>query len=272
MAKEVARQITAKEKEYLLSLKEKDIDLNLLKDLFAYRKDQNPKFQPFDEFTLNPNEFYNKNKEETTVGRLMFNKYALGENLLKKLGYQNMTMGKGGIGDLDDLMSKYLLTDKITSEDMAEYIDRVQYFGFATAKFMNAALTIDLLIPPENVEKRKAELSKQYAKELEAGNVLVADKMEKELLGLAKETVQYIPDQQIYDSGCRGSYGNNYKNSTIMRGAIRHLSDDKITISTKSLVDGIPQEEFAAYADLITQASYNRAIGTREGSKFIGSL
>ena len=48
-------------------------------------------------------------------------------------------------------------------------------------------------------------------------------------------------------------------------GAIRHLSDDKITISTKSLVDGIPQEEFAAYADLITQASYNRAIGTREG-------
>jgi len=55
-------------------------------------------------------------------------------------------------------------------------------------------------------------------------------------------------------------------------GAIRHLSDDKITISTKSLVDGIPQEEFAAYADLITQASYNRAIGTREGSKFIGSL
>ena len=107
MAKEVARQITPKEKEYLLSLKEKDIDLNLLKDLFAYRKDQNPKFQPFDEFTLNEKEFYNKVKEETTVGRFIFNKYALGENLLKKLGYQNKTMGKGGIGDLDELMAKY---------------------------------------------------------------------------------------------------------------------------------------------------------------------
>ena len=40
---------------------------------------------------------------------------------------------------------------------------------------------------------------------------------------------------------------------------------DDIKISTSSLVDGIPAEEMGRYADLITQASYSRAVGTREG-------
>jgi len=49
-------------------------------------------------------------------------------------------------------------------------------------------------------------------------------------------------------------------------GAIKNLADpDNVHISSSSLVDGIPPNELAYYGDLITQASYNRAVGTREG-------
>lgn len=49
-------------------------------------------------------------------------------------------------------------------------------------------------------------------------------------------------------------------------GGIKNLADpNKIHISTTSLVEGIPADEMGYYADLITQASYSRAVGTREG-------
>lgn len=49
-------------------------------------------------------------------------------------------------------------------------------------------------------------------------------------------------------------------------GGMKNLADPtKVKVSTSSLVDGIPAEEMGYYADLITQASYSRAVGTREG-------
>lgn len=264
--KETARQINKEEYNYLLSLKEDDITMNLLKDFFAFKKNKQPKFQPFDKFVLEKGTYYNKEKITTTVGLFIFNKLILGEKLLPILGYKNDTFDGDGIDDLDDEMSRLLLENKIETPTFADYLDKCQWLGFGIAKFMNSSLTYNLLVPPNEVEKRKKELIESKKKELESGDIHAAADIESELIGLSKKILKDTPDIQIYDSGCRGSFGNNFKNTSLMRGAIKNLADPtQIKISTNSLVDGIPPEEFAQYADLITQASYSRAVGTQEG-------
>lgn len=59
---------------------------------------------------------------------------------------------------------------------------------------------------------------------------------------------------------------NNYKNTAVMRGAILRSDDpNQVTISTASLDEGIPAEEFESYADMMVQASFSRSVGTQRG-------
>jgi hypothetical protein len=260
------RNITDNEKLALLSIPYDRVDLKLLKELFGNRKDSKAKFLPNDTFTLNKGKFHNKEQCKTTVGRYIFNLFVLSPKLITLIGYQNETMGGDGIGDLEGKLSKLLLDDKITSEDMFEYYDKTQWLGFSLAKFLNASLTYDLLVPSKEITDKKEELIQKYDKAIKSGDVVTFSKMEKELINFAKDNVKEIPDMQIYDSGARGKFGNNYKNTTLLRGGMKNLADPNDTyISTASLVEGIPSEEMGRYADLITQASYSRAVGTREG-------
>lgn len=260
------RTITEEEKLGLLTLPPEKITLTLLKELFGSRHGVKAKFLPNDNFILNKDKFYNKEQCRTTVGIFIFNLFVLSPKLITLLGYQNYTMDGDGIGGLEGKLSKLLLDDKITSDDMFTYYNKTQWLGFSLAKFLNASLTYDLLVPSKELETKKAELIQKYDKAIKSGDVVTFSKMEKELIDFAKGDVKDIPDMQIYNSGARGKFGNNYKNTTLLRGGMKNLADPNNTyISTSSLVEGIPAEEMGRYADLITQASYSRAVGTREG-------
>ena len=115
---------------------------------------------------------------------------------------------------------------------------------------------------PEKVRKRKEELLKANKEALEKGDIKTVSDIEKELLALAKEELKDIPDMDIYDSGSRGSYSNNYKMTAISRGPVKSVSDpSKTYVSTTSLEDGIKSDEQHIFADILTSASYSRAIG-----------
>lgn len=217
------RAISQEEIDYLITLPYENITLTLLKELFANKKDKPAKFLPNDFFTLPAKKFHNDKAERTTVGRYIFNLFVLSPKLITLVGYQNTTMGKGGIGDLEDELSKLLLNDKIASEDMFSYYDKTQWLGFSMAKFLNASLTYDLLVPTKGIEEKKAELIERYKKAIETGDVIAISKMEKELIDFAKKEVENVPDMQIYNSGGRGSFGNNYKNTTLMRKLLRFI-------------------------------------------------
>lgn len=260
------RGLIQEEIDFLITLPYDKVDLSLLKDLFANKKDRDARFSPNDYFTLPKDKFYNNQSEKTTVGRYIFNLFVLSPKLITLIGYHNNTMGKGGIGDLEGELSKLLLNDEIVSEDMFEYYNKTQWLGFSLAKFLNSSLTYDLLVPTKSIEEKKKELIVKYEKAIATGDVVEISKMEKELIAFAKNEVKDVPDIQIYESGGRGSFGNNYKNTSLLRGGMKNLADPtKVKVSTSSLVDGIPSEEMGYYADLITQASYSRAVGTREG-------
>ena len=258
--------VKEKDVKDLLKLKSENITLDLLKEYFAYTEKHDPKFNSSDYFNLPANKLYNKTMIKTTVGRYIFNLLILNDKLGKYIEYMNNPMDSGEIGKLDSKMSELLLDDKITTADFAEYLDKLQWFGYSIANFMNSSMTADLIIPPKEVEKRKKELIKENEKEFENGNVKKVVEVENELLDLSKKALKELPDMEIYESGCRGKFSNSYKNTTLMRGCIKSLDDPtKITISTASLEDGIPPEDLHAYGDILGAASYNRAIGTRTG-------
>ena len=68
------RKLTSIETKELLSLKESDINMDLLKDYFAIRIGQDtPRFNTFDTFRLPAGRLHNKQTIETTIGRYLFN-------------------------------------------------------------------------------------------------------------------------------------------------------------------------------------------------------
>lgn len=269
------RKLESYEVTELFLLTPEDVTLDLLEDYFAYKKNRGARFNTNDYFNLPKDKFYNNETIRTTVGKYIFNLLVLSPNIIKSIGYQNIPMNKKGIGSIDEKVSNLLLEDKLKSGsiDFTDYLDKMQWLGFACAKFLNSSLTYSMLVPPQEVEDRKVELIEKYKDAIANSDLVTVNKMEKELIDLSKDLLKDTPDYQIYDSGARGSFGNNFKNSSIMRGAIKNLSDPTdIKISTASLNDGIPPGELHLYADLLTQASHSRAVGTREGGLILLTL
>jgi ABC-type Zn2+ transport system substrate-binding protein/surface adhesin len=118
---------------------------------------------------------------------------------------------------LEDKIANLLLEDKIDHETYITFINKYQWLGFAINQFIASTLTSDMLQTPPKIKKEKEELLKKYREELDNGDIEAIDKIEKKLMADAKKEIEDIPDYEIYESGCRGSYENNYKNSSLIR-------------------------------------------------------
>lgn len=218
--------ISEKDKDFLFSLSEEDITLEMLEKLFANKKNTKAMFKPNDIFVLPKGRLYNDKSMTTTVGRYIFNLFMLSPKIIQLVGYQNISFDDGNIGGLENTLSEYLIEDKITVQEFADYIDKLQWLGFITAKFLNASLTYDLLEIPKETDALKKKLIQEHKKALESGDLIAINKIEKQLVADAKGRVSDIPDYQIYASGARGSFGNNYKNTTLLRKILRFIHEN----------------------------------------------
>lgn len=210
------RSLGDEEVKELLALKSEDVDGKLLESYFAYTKNKKPKYSPQDYFVLPANKLYNKTAEATTVGRYIFNLLIMTNAIGELFGYQNKAFGKN-INKFLNEIAKYFNEGKLDSQEKNDILDKMNWFGFYTAKFMNASLNMDFVMTNPKITKRKAELLKENETAIKNGDAVVAAKIENELLDIAKEEYKESPAMQIYDSGCRGSFSNNYKCTSVMR-------------------------------------------------------
>jgi hypothetical protein len=258
------RSLGEEEIKLLLQLTSDDVNGPLLEDFFAFTKNKKPKFCPQDYFVLPAEKLYNKKAEPTTVGRYIFNLLILSENIGKLIGYQNKAFGKNINGLLGEIIDKFT-EDKLDMQEVRDFLDKVNWFGFYCGKFINSSLSADFIITNPKVEKRKKELIKENDTAIKNGDLVVTSKIENELLNIAKEEYKDSPAMQIYDSGCRGSFDNNYKNTSIMRGAVKDFVTNESYISTSNLDEGIKPEEFKYYCDMSISGTYNKAVETQKG-------
>lgn len=258
------RTISQDEISTLLSIGQDDITLDKLKELFAFREGSEPLFNPNDRFRLKANLVYNDKDERTTVGRYIINKFILDDKIGPLIKYMNYPMDGGAVGDFNGKLSNFLLNDVITTDEMNKYIDKLQWLGFSIASFINSSLTTTMMQAPTKVEQKKAELLEKYEKALETpGEELNAiGVIEKELIKLSKEELEGLADLDIYNSGSRGSFNNNFKLTALIRGANKNFADpSKIRIAKSSLSDGIDPEELYMFGDIMTAGSAGRALG-----------
>jgi hypothetical protein len=274
------QKATDSEVDRLMRLSSTDIDLNFLKNSFAFKDDNKQNMSPNSIFQIspillkrypdNPINHMITESQETTVGRYIVNLFLFSwnERISKNLQYVNLPFNKNMIGQVENNMAILLKEDVITSDDYIEYIDRIHWFSFSITAFSSTSLDMSILSPLKNVNIRKMELFEKHKARIERGDITIVADIEAELISLAKETLKSQGSTGLitYNSGAAGTFENNYKATAIMRGLIPKSNDfTKFHISKSNLMDGIGKDEIDKYADIAVIASFSRAVGTQDG-------
>lgn len=246
---------------YLTDLTERNITKSLLKELFLDSMDKKKIFNTDDRFTLDLVKFGGKGKLITTVGRYIANLHLNGKTFFffKLNGYINVPVNDNVVEDMDSNMSDGLLNDVMTSKEYIDYINRRDWLGYTTTSYLSPSMTSGINQPNDKVLKRKKELFASKVDELEKTPVKTVVEIENELLALAKKELKDDPSMDIFTSGARGSFNNNYKVSNIMRGIIVDPENQDIDISMDSLVDGVKKEDFHKYPNIAVSGSFSKA-------------
>ena len=264
------------EKKFLLGLKPEDITFELLLELFADKsKVVNGKVQVIpsriktsDEFVLEKGEYFNTEKVTTNAGLFIYNKLIVERELQKVLGYVNEPINSSVLGKIEEKLSKALLNDEITVDAMVNYLNRTQWLSKQFHSVISGSFTMNTLKPSPKVMKLRNKLLKENADKIAEGDVITAIKIEKELLKAADEELSDDPGLDLYKSGARGSFGNNFKNISVMKGPVFNPTTGEFDIVTSNFMEGIRKEELPVYGNAIITGAYPKAIGTATSGYF----
>lgn len=260
------------EKKIFTDLEVKDITLKLLQDLFANRWNPEKKtvepsrFETYDEFKLSPNEFHNKEAITTNCGLYIVNKFLLGPDFIKYTGYINDEITKKRYGKLEHDIAYYILTDESGElvEKYFEFLDRLTWLVFTFHSEICASKTIKSMKPLPKVMAEKEKMLKKYDKEIKAGDVKTAVKIQNDLTKIAEEELKDDPSYELYKSGARGAFDNAYRQAQIMKGPVYNGATKSWDIMTNSLYDGATKKDLPTMANAIVQGVYPKSIGTGE--------
>lgn len=263
--------------DYILHMTEKDINYDFIMTLFG-EFDGKTLCRPYDLLIVPQDTFSfidydgkekkNKNKFTTTIGIYLFN-LILSEIGLSKLfaGYLNKNLTKKEFGKIESALSCALIEDDITTDQVKRWENYTQWM-MPFENILSHSHTEKMLACTKILNKKKAELLKQYKDEIASGDIVVAEKIEKELLSFAKE---YLGDDECMDtidSGAGGEFTNNFKNMFVMRGAIRNpdpAARQKYDIVTSNYIDGVSPDEYPLIAGAGAEGAYSRGKKTENG-------
>lgn len=228
------------------------------------------KCKPYDYFQVPVNTYGPENKKNkkpfyTTVGLWIFNKAFIEQDLFDLFHYIDEPIGKKVHNKINTELSYAVLEDKITLDVLKRFETKVQKF-MPLVSILSASYTDKMLTVSSSVNKKKKELLKKYAKGVEEKDPKVMDQIEKELLEYSKELLKDDPSMDMFNSGARASFGNNFKNMFVSKGAVKHPDPTKgYDLITSSYMDGISKEDYPAFAASLAAGPYSRAKKTETG-------
>ena len=180
--------------------------------------------------------------------------------------YINENFTSDTLDKINQELSFALMEDRIDVEDMKEYLMKtqlvMQFSTVVASNYTDAVMTL-----PKIIEAKKNKLIKENKEALENGDTLVAEKIEKELINYAVETLGDDPYLDTFLSGARGTIGNNFKNMFIWKGATRNPDPNgknPFKIATSNYMTGIKPEEYSLYCNSGIEGSYSRGKKTED--------
>jgi hypothetical protein len=256
--------ISEKNKKYLLSLTPDDLTFDTLVGLFGdtisigddIKGEKKSRFKTTDELELLPSEYFIKEKTLTTVGRFIYNKYIVERlHFQDVLGYINYPITDSENKKIEAKLSKALIDDKITVTTFFDYINYRDNLGMQLNSVITTSFTPKTVTTPPSVQKHKEELFKKYDNELNAGDIVTSEKIEKQLTSEAKELLKGDPGLDLYNSEARGNFGN-YKNMNLFKGATMNNITGKYEIVRSSFMEGIKKEDIASFGTAVVSGAY----------------
>ena len=250
--------------------------MSFIMDMFG-EFDGKRRFDTFDTFTVpagtyyytndKGNKIYNKNNFTTTVGKWIFNIYFIQDlpSISNHIRFVNDDINKKTYGKIYDKLSFLLIEDKIDLEEYKKYLMKFQQFmpfvTILTPSYTDAMLTVT-----DEISKKKKELLAKNSDAVKNGDAATIEKISDELLAYAKELLDGDPSMDMYESGARGSFGNNFKNMFIMRGAVKDPDPTKgYNIITSNFIEGVSKEEYSKFANSLAEGPYSRSQKTSMG-------
>ena len=267
MAKRHSKEITAKaDLDEIINISaEKAAEKSTIMEYFG-DFGKGSRFNPYDTIEIPAGKYgktkKNKNKFKTTVGLWIFNK-AFIEDMSDVLGYINQTVNKSVYGDINQKMSYALLEDKITIEQLKHFIMQTQIMMSCTSAICPSH-TMDMLLLTNKAEVKKKQLEKEYKDRIDQGDLTAMKAVEDNLIDFAKDQLKDSESADMYNSGARASWGNNFKNMYLVKGPIKH-TDSTYSYASGSYISGMKKEDFSAINDAAVGGPYSRSNKTREG-------
>ena len=263
--------------DYLANATSKNIDFHFIMDVFGTFQGKRMA-NPYDLFIVPAHTFHytdydgkdrsNTSKFTTTLGIYVINLFMADIGVSKLFdGYLNENINKKVYGKIKRRLSYALIENDITTDQYATWEDTLQWM-MPFEDVMAPNHTEKMITCGKVIEKKKKELVSQYKEELEAGNIEVVSKIEKELIDFAKDYLKDDPSYDMMESGAGGNWGNNFKNMYIMKGAIANPDPNakqKYDVVLSSYVNGISAKEYPIIAGSGANGAYSRGKKTEDG-------
>lgn len=268
--KKINKITNEKDIDMFLNLKEEDITSSFIMENFAQFNGNPPKFNVYDEIVI-PKGAYGlgdiKNTQSftTTLGAWVFNKFFIEKDLIHIFGYENNAISNKYYGKMNKKLSYALLEDDITLDQLKHFLEKTQQF-MPYVSILSPSVTMKLLLCDKVIAKEKERLVRLHKAEIDAGNEIVTEQIEKELLKFAQEYLEGDDSMECYDSGARMKMGNHFKNMNIMRGAAKDPDPDKgYNIMLSNYMSGITAEDYAKLCNTMAAGPYSRGKKTAIG-------
>ena len=228
------------------------------------------KYYPFDLITIPAGKYgkdgvFNKKPFTTTIGLFIYNKVFIEPDFFKLFKYISKPIDSGTASMINKRVTYAVLEDKVPLQALKDFIMRCQKFQ-PYSDVLCWSFTKDMLLSTSAIEKKKKELEKKYAEGLAKSDPKAAVAMEKELLDFSKDLLKNDPAMDMFNSGAKGSFKNNFKNIFVMRGAIKDPDPTKgYDIVKSNYIDGISKTDYVAMAKSLAAGPYSRAKKTQYG-------
>ena len=240
----------------------------LFAELFAAHKDSPPKYHVDNMIIIGPEQSpFVKENSSTTCGIYLFNKFIL--EPLRIFGYVNKPFGKKELDALEDGISDGLMQKDLTTEQVAEFIDRLQFLlGGPLAHLINPSINPDIMTLPPQAAALKKKLLAENKAGIEANDPQTSSKIEKEVTKVAMDWMneRNDPSLSFFKSGAIDPY-NNYRTMFVMKGAVKDNTGESPTgykIVTSEYDNGITKEDMPKIADTVVTSSYNSGVATQD--------
>jgi hypothetical protein len=236
----------------------------------AYRMVEGGKhrmYAPNDTITIPKGTFKNSQPIQSTIGRLIFYKIMVEDlGLQSFISYEeiNKPFTKKDTNAFESKVSMLLVEDKIDTDRFADYINHRDWLGLQLHGAVTVSFTEKTTKTPPKVKALRDELFEKYDKELKAGDIITANKIENELIDAMFNEIKDDPGYDLYASGARGTPQNHMKNMWLMRGGVLNPNTGKYDIMKTSFTDGLRKEDFTPASNSIVIGAYAKTVSTAD--------